>query len=161
MCIRDRHCIFRNILDEPPRERQVDFLKDIFSIPVSPEEREGGIESTRPPKIPPKIERKPRTFNIDIIQGGFKVTLNTDITGITFPFQATVKMAYDTRRGNPFSQYDKFDFDVAGASITIETHDCNVIERKDNILKVEITGVNFELRVTGFDLKRDLVIDVK
>jgi hypothetical protein len=150
-----------SILDEPPRERQVDFLKDIFSIPVSPEEREGEIESTRPPKIPPKIERKPRTFNIDIIQGGFKVTLNTDITGITFPFKATVKMAYDTRRGNPFSQYDKFDFDVAGDSITIETHDCNVIERKDNILKVEITGVNFELRVTGFDLKRDLVIDVK
>jgi hypothetical protein len=50
---------------------------------------------------------------------------------------------------------------VASDSITIETHDCNVIEKRDNILKVKITGENFELRVTGFDSKRDLVIDVK
>jgi hypothetical protein len=150
-----------SLLDEPPRERQVDFLKDIFSVPVGPEEREEEEESTRPPKIPPDIQRKPAKFNIKRIQDGFRVTLNPKRTDLSFPFQATVKMAYDTRRGNPFKAYDKFDFDVASASIKIVTHDCKVIEKKDNILKVEITGRNFELTVTGFDRKRDLVIDVK
>ena len=150
-----------SILDEPPRERQTDFLKDIFSVPVGPEEREDEKGTTRPPVIPEGIKRKLAKFNIEIIQGGFRVTLNPKITGLPFPFPATVKMAYDIRRGNPFSQYDKFDFDVASDSITIETHDCNVIEKRDNILKVKITGENFELRVTGFDSKRDLVIDVK
>jgi hypothetical protein len=150
-----------SILDEPPRERQKDFLKDIFSIPVGPEEREEEEEITRPPVIPEDIERKPAKFNVDSIQSGFRVTLNPNRTDLSFPFQATVKMAYDTRRGNPFKAYDRFDFDVASAPITIETRDCNVIERRDNILKVEITGINFEIRVTGFDPKRDLVIDVK
>jgi hypothetical protein len=148
-----------SILDEPPRERQVDFLKDIFSVPIGPEEGEEE-ESTRPPNIPP-IEREIPKFNIERIQRGFRVVLNPKRTGLSFPFQATVKMAYDTRRGNPFSQYDKFDFDVASASITTETRNCNIIERKGNILKVEITGENFELKVTGFDPKRDLVTDVK
>jgi len=150
-----------SILDEPPRERQVDFLKDIFSVPIGPEERkEDEEESTQEPDIP-VIKRELPKFNIGRIQGGFRVTLNPEITELSFPFQATVKMAYDTRRGNPFSQYDKFDFDVASASIMIEARDCNVIERKDNILEVEITGRNFEIKVTGFDPKRDLVIDVK
>jgi hypothetical protein len=150
-----------SILDEPPRERQSDFLKDIFSIPVSGEEREEEEEITRPPRIPPDISRKPPKFNIHRIQGGFRVTLNPEITDLSFPFQAIVKMAYDTRRGNPFKAYDKLDFDVASASIMIGTQDCNVIDRKDNNVMVEITGRNFEIRVTGFDPKRDLVIDVK
>jgi len=167
-----------SILDEPPRERQVDFLKDIFSVPVGPEEREEDEEreeeereedkekeeeedSTKPPDIPNEVERKTPKFVVFRIQGGFRVTLNPERTGLSFPFQATVKMAYDTRRGNPFSQYNSFDFDVASDSITIKTCDCNVIERKDNILKVEITGRNFEISVTGFDPRRDLVIDVK
>lgn len=149
-----------SILDEPPRERQVDFLKDIFSVPVGSEEREEEEESTRPPQILP-IQRKPAKFNIEKIEGGFKVTLNPKRTDLSFPFQATVKMAYDTRGGNPFKAYDKFDFDVGSATFIIEWEDCNVIQRQCNILKIEITGRNFKIRVTGFDPRRDLVIDVK
>jgi hypothetical protein len=150
-----------SILDEPLRERQIDFLKDIFSIPVSPEEIEKEKEITQPPVIPQDMESKPPKFNIDRIQGGFRVTLNPERTDLSFPFQATVKMAYDTRRGDPLKAYDKFDFDVGSNDITIEPQDCTVIQKHGNILQVEITGGNFELRVTGFDPKRDLVIDVK
>jgi hypothetical protein len=150
-----------SLLDEPPRERQVDFLKDIFFVPIGAEEREEKEESTRPPIIPEDMERKPAKFNIEKIEGGFKVTLNPERTDLSFPFQATVKMAYDTRGGNPFKAYDKFDFDVGSATFIIKLEDCNVIQRQANILKVEITGRNFELTVTGFDPKRDLVIDVK
>jgi hypothetical protein len=151
-----------SILDEPPRERQVDFLKDIFSIPVGQMEREEEEELTRPPVIPEGIDRQPEKFNIQKIHGGFRVTLNPERrTDLSFPFQAVVKTAYDTRRGNPFSQYHKFDFDVAGTSVTVEARDCIVMERKYNILKVEITGENFELGVTGFDPRRDLVVDIK
>jgi len=150
-----------SILDEPPQEIQVDFLKDIFTVPVGLEEREKEEESTRPPLIPKEIERKPAKFNVDAIQSGFRVTLNPERTGFSFPFKTILKAAYDTRRGNPFSQYNEFDFDFAGASIKIETHNCYVKEKKNNILKLEITGGNFELRVTGFDPKRDLVIDIK
>jgi len=150
-----------SLLDEPPRDRQVDFLKDIFFVPIGAEKREEKEESTRPPIIPEDMERKPAKFNIEKIESGFKVTLNPERTDFSFPFQATVKMAYDTRGGNPFKAYDKFDFDVGSATFIIKWEDCNVIQRQANILKVEITGRNFKLTVTGFDPKRDLVIDVK
>lgn len=149
-----------SILDEPPRERQVDFLKEIFSVPISPEEREEEEETTRTPVIPP-VERRPRVFNISPIQKGFSVTLNPQITALTFPFHATVRIAYDTRRGNPFARYENFDFDVASSSINITAQDCNVLSRSLNRLEIEVRGQNFRLEVTGFDPNRDLVVDIK
>lgn len=149
-----------SILDEPPSERQIDFLREIFSIPVSPEEREEGEEITEPPGIPP-VTTTPAQFNINRIQGGFTVTLNRQSVDLSFPFEVTVKMAYDTRRGNPFAEYHENDFNVGRAPIKINCADCNVIERKGNKLKIQITGRDFELRVTEFDPKRDLVIDIK
>jgi hypothetical protein len=149
-----------SILDEPPQEMQINFLKDIFSIPVSQEEREKEGETSGPPRIPPIIRRKPR-FNIYTIQAGFRVTLNPELTDFRFPFQATIKIAYDTRRGDPFKAYDKFDFDLGSDSITIEPRECNIIEKRENKLKVEITGLSFEIIVKGFDPKRDLKIDIK
>ncbi len=150
-----------SILDEPPRERQVDFLKEIFSVPVNPEDRGGEQEeTTRPPVIPP-VKRRPGVFDISIIRNGFSVTLNSQITHLSFPFQVTVRMAYDTFRGDPFGQYEKFDFDVGSSPIIITTQDCNVLDRKLNKLEIEVTGRNFKLEVTGFDPNRDLVVDIK
>ena len=155
-----------SILDEPPHERQIDFLKEIFSIPIGPEEeREEEIlpepETIREPIIPP-IMGKSQMFNVFKISEGFGITLNPQIVNeCSFPFNATVRIAYDTLGGNPFNKYEKFDFDVASNSIIINTQDCNVLIRKLNKIEIEITGPNFKLEVSGFDPNRDLVIDVK
>lgn len=148
-----------SILDEPPRERQVDFLKEIFSIPVAPEEREEKPEVVTPPPPPPP----PREllFDISQISGGFTVALNSKRTNIRFPFRAILKVAYDTRRGNPFAQYEPFDFDVGGGSITLSSRDCNILRRERNMLEIEVTGQNFRLEVGGFDRTRDLVVNIR
>lgn len=150
-----------SIIDEPPRDRQIDFLKEIFSVPVSPEQRGEEQEITQEPEVSID-ERSPTVFAVSQLQGGFSITLNPRGTGhLSFPFRATVKMAYNTFRGDPFSGYEKFDFDVGGASISIEGEDCNIIERNLNQIKVQITGLKFKLQVKGFDNRRDLVIDIK
>lgn len=148
-----------SILDEPPRERQVDFLKEIFSIPVAPEEREEKPAVVTPPPPPPP----PREllFDISQISGGFTVALNSNRTNIRFPFRAILKVAYDTRRGNPFAQYEPFDFDVGGGSITLSSRDCNILRRERNMLEIEVTGQNFRLEVGGFDRTRDLVVNIR
>lgn len=149
-----------SILDEPPSERQIDFLKEIFSVPLSPEEREEMAEITRAPEIQ-QVERTLRTFSISRTQNGFSITLNEGITGLSFPFRAAVRMAYDTFRDNPFRSYEKFDFDVGSSSINIDADDCTVLKRELNELEIEITGWKFRLEVTGFDPNRDLVVDIK
>ncbi len=148
-----------SILDEPPRERQVDFLKEIFSIPVSSEE--GAEKVIYRTTCNRRFSKKPGVFSIFWLQGGFRITLNPKHTDFSSQFRAIVKMAYATRRGNPFAQYEKFDFDVAGTSINITTQDCNVLSRDGNMLEVKVSGQNFELKVTGFDPNRDLVVDIK
>lgn len=134
-----------SIIEEPPSERQFDFLKEIFYIPV----------------IPP-IEKKPKIFNISPIQNGFSITLSSQqIPNLSFPFYATVKMAYDTFRGNPFNQYEEFDFDLGSNSININIQGGNIVNKELNKLEIQVTGNNFRLEVTGFDPNRDLVVDIK
>ncbi|RLI76481.1 hypothetical protein DRP05_12810 [Archaeoglobales archaeon] len=143
-----------SILDEPPRERQIDFLKEIFSIPTE-ESKEKMITSE--PIVNINEGRSP-LFKISKVEGGFKVSLerNTQL-----PISAIIKIAYDTYRGNPFRQYDKFDFDISESDqIKIQHQGCDIICKDLNILEVKITSQNFELKVTGFDPNRDLVIDI-
>jgi len=150
-----------SILDEPPQERQVDFLKEIFSILATPEEREEKQkkeEVTPPFSIPPPQEP---LFDISQISGGFTVILNPKKTNVQFPFHAILKVAYDTRRGNPFSQYELFDFDLGERPITLGSRDCNIQRRERNALEIEVRGQNFRLEVRGFDENRDLVVDIK
>lgn len=149
-----------SILDEPPRERQVDFLKEIFSIPVAPEEREERPEEEVTPPPPPPPPQEP-LFNISQISGGFTVTLNPKRTDARFPFHAVLRIAYDTRRGNPFAQFEPFDFDVGGGSITLNSQDCNILRRERNVLEIEITGENFRVEVGGFDTTRDIVVNIR
>jgi hypothetical protein len=149
-----------SILDEPPPGRQIDFLKEIFSIPVPPEEREEGEERQERPDIN-VTRREAPLLVVSQISGGFTVTINPQRTDIQFPFRAIVKIAYDTRRGNPFSQYEPFDFDVGSNAITITSTDCIILRKELNVLEMEVTGQNFRLEARGFDTKRDLVVYIR
>jgi len=151
-----------SILDEPPHERQVNFLKEIFSISVIPEKKEdenGGLPSIE------DLSGEPAIFNIHSLvkENGFRITLNREVFDkSSFPFKAIIRIAYATRRGDPFAQYEKFDFDVSNESmINILKKGCNILEKSLNKIEIEVTGFDFELKVTGFDPRRDLVVDVK
>jgi hypothetical protein len=151
-----------SILDEPPPGRQVGFLKDIFYVLASPAEGEGN-ETVKKPEIDEeelKKRRKVRTFSVYPVRNGFGITLNPQKEDLLFPFRATVRMAYDTRRGNPFALYEEFDFDAGSRSINVKARGCKVLTRRLNKLEIQVTGKNFYLRVTGFDPNRDLVVDV-
>ncbi len=150
-----------NILDEPPRERQVDFLKEIFSIPLSHEEKDKEKNTTKQPGIPNSIKIKPVLFNIFRIRNGFNVALNPGtVETISFPLRVTIKMAYDTFRGNPFKQYEEFDFDVSN-TLNISSQDCNILKKIKNVIEIEVTGKKFKIEVTGFDSNRDLAVNIR
>ncbi|MCM8828832.1 MAG: hypothetical protein NC902_06065, partial [Candidatus Omnitrophica bacterium] len=99
-------------------------------------------------------------FNIQSISGGFVVTLNPKNSNQIFPFDATLRVAYDTRGGNPFAKYRKFDFDLGSGAINITTAGCNLLGKGNNEIKVNVMGSNFRLEVLGFDPNRDLLVEI-
>lgn len=145
------------LLDEPPKERQKDFFKDIFFIPKN--SLKEADSSTKKTVIVP-INKKPSVFRIDKIEGGFKISLKEN--RVSFPLIATIMVAYDVRRGNPFKQYDVFDFNFKDyLSIKINREYVNILHRDLNMLKLKILNKQFFLKAEGFDDKRDLIVNVK
>jgi hypothetical protein len=146
------------ILDQPPPGLERDFLQDIFFIPESIEEaKEEKPETPKPPKELPRP--KPQIFEASPILNGFLVVLSDK--GVNLPVQAFIRMAYDIRRGNPFSNYHPMDFDLTNGTIKIAVTGGSIIDRGENHIRVSVNEGKFELRVTGFDEHRDLVVDIR
>jgi hypothetical protein len=151
-----------SILDQPPQERQRDILKEIFFIPAEriEEEEEDNTKKTKKPVIVIK-GRKPPMFVVEKIKGGFEVALNPKRADIVFPIRSKITVAYDVRKGNPFKRYEPHDFDLSSGYIIINSTGCTILNRQRNIIKIELKDNNFNLRVTGFDEHRDIIVSVK
>ena len=150
-----------SILDQPPQERQRDLLNEIFFIPAErvEEEEEDSTKKTRKPKI--IIEgRKPPMFLVEKIGGGFIIVLNPE-RDVAFPIRSKITVAYDVRKGNPFKRYEPHDFDLSSDFININSTGCTILNRQRNIIEIELMDNNFNLKVTGFDVHRDLIVNVK
>lgn len=124
-----------------------DLLKDVFSV--------GQVQVS--PLVPPLLPPAPPTIELAQVKGGFKVKLTK---GAATPKAVTALVAYDVHRGNPFKKYTLGDFDLAGSKLNIAVNDGVVVERHENMLKVQATGEAFQLGITGFDEKRDLRVHV-
>ena len=72
-----------------------------------------------------------------------------------------VKVAYDTRRGNPFVKYRDFDFKLNRDPIKIEDSNIRIRKKGLNILQFTAYSNDFEVVVSGFDRQRDLKINVR
>lgn len=147
-----------SILDEPPKEIQKDFLKDVFWIPIKPPEP--GEEDVISPPVPTIPPSQPPLFYIQKVDKGFKVSMNRKEKHF-FPIKAEIKVAFDVRKGNPFKQYEPCDFDLGSKFIHVSASGCNVLKQDKNIMIIETTEETFNVQVTGFDPKRDLVINIK
>ena len=145
-----------SLLDLPPSERQIDFLKDIFSVPWT--EPQDGEEPDVKPKIP-DINARPQVFRIDKSQNGLRISLAKENADL--PMRASLLLAYDVRRGNPFKQYEPNDFDLSGGSIAIKSTGCNIMTATRNLVDFQITTSDFSLEVGGFDPKRDVMAEIK
>lgn len=143
----------------PPKELKTDFLKDIFYVNVEPEIEKEEEEDTSG-KVKEEIPRpKPRKYQLTKIDGGFRLTNSKN--EIEPPLKIRISCAYDTRKGNPFNNYELYDFDIGNSEFTISTISCTISHRKENKIELTIEEKEFNLVVTGFDKMRDLIIDVK
>ena len=142
------------ILDQPPLGLERDLLRDVFFIPEDIEEEP---DVPKPPKK--VVGTKPQKFEAVQMPSGFRVALAAK--GISLPVQALVRVAYDIRGGNPFSNYHPMDFQLTDENISIIVDGGNIGQVAQNQIIANVTQDDFELRVTGFDEHRDLIVDVR
>ena len=169
-----------NIIRRQSEGLHRDLFADYFPVPpreaaerrVPPEQRTDEESGTVPEKErikrrgggvapPPDIpQSRPAPVRVEKIENGFVIRKSRDSD---LARKIIVKVAYDTRGGNPFSKYQKADFDfsdeASGISITGDNYE--IVRRYENTIEFKSTGNPFEVRITGFDRNRDVVVDAK
>ena len=97
-------------------------------------------------------------FRLQRLNGGFR------LCGVEseepLPRFAAVLAAYDTRRGNPFRQWQPPDFRLNESPISVAVSGATVARCEDNVLLLELTRREFEVTVRGFDPHRDVRVRV-
>ena len=142
-----------SLLDQLPHESKREFLIDFFFVEGLAEQKK---DQVKPPTIP--IVKKPHQFNIGKVAGGFKLTLEK---GLRLPIIADLKVAYHTWRGNPFARYSPFDFDLTDSAVSKRIHGGKITKCGGNKIEISVLQNDFELEITGFDPKRDVIIDIR
>ncbi len=153
-------------LQRPIDGIQKDLLIDFFSIPIeTPEEKrqkelpdndEEGEDEVNKPEVP-LLQGKKRSLLIEKINSGLKISKNPRAEEL--PESIRLKLGYDVPRGNPVNSYQELDFDVAKWPIIIESSGVYFTKKERNELEFEIEDKSyFEIKLTGFDEKRDLFL---
>ncbi|MDZ8118205.1 hypothetical protein [Pontiella agarivorans] len=157
------HDIWRKI-SKKNIEQNRDLLRDIFhldlsALPAGSKKKPGPKkkpEINPPPADPP--EPKTRMIRTYKSENGFTVTRDRSATHT--PKTITINVAYRVPSGNHLRKYSPLDFRLNKNPIDIEHSGIELVKCLDNILLVNVTDPEFEIKVTGFDINRDLVVQV-
>lgn len=155
-------------LQRPIDGLQKDLLIDFFSIPLdsdidaankltnSTQKKLKGNNDSVDPELPEILVKK-RPFIVEKINSGIKIKKNP--AAEEMPDSIRLKLGYDVPRGNPFESYQELDFDISKGPISIQSTGVYFIKKEKNLLEFEIeNNVDFEIALTGFDEKRDLIL---
>lgn len=124
--------------------------------------KKGGKKSGLLPYIPKVPVNKPPALVVGTWKDGFVVRKGV-AAAILQGRIMVVRAAYDTRKGNPFKKFrvSDFDFSQASPALSFEFSGVDVVGRNQNSLRCRIQTEDFRVRVSGFDKRRDLRIEVR
>jgi hypothetical protein len=135
-------------------------LIDFFSAKT-----ESGARSVRPrgpvirppnPNPPPPTEKAYRLIRL---KGGFAIRGGASLKPEQLPLTIRVRAAYDVLRGNPFSKHDPLDFDFSKNELEVKATGANASAQSPSALVIKASSRDFEVTVSGFDVRRDLIIE--
>lgn len=143
-------------------EPDLDLAHDFFSVDVSGDGSQGpgtpGGSGGTPPPTPPPTRRAEPTI-ISGSKGEVKIRLS-DAGKSDGVKSLTGTVAYDTRRGNPFTKYRREDFDLA--DLLERVAGGGSTSRGGKQFTVNVTDADsFVYELSGFDANRDLIVKVE
>lgn len=148
------------LIAEQQEHEQKDALIDFFSIADQAQASSG--KRTKSPKPKPDVQPREKAISIRGRKGGFEIVAGPGAAAWNFPRNIRVRMAYDIIGADPFKRHSKFDFDLEnGSEIEFDTVSSDVAALEPNIMEITVTSPDFRIEATGFDERRDLVVDAR
>lgn len=148
-----------NRLSVPEEKNIKDLLIDIFYLESSMDEKNRKKKKTSLPPGVPLLSKEDKIL-VTKTRDGFSISINKNLDGNDFPLKAKLMAAYATIIGDPFANYDPFDFRFDSDMLEIRCFEGKVTLKEKNTLRFIAYNQNFNLRVTGFDINRDLVVKI-
>ena len=155
------------LLTRPSEGRDLKLLQHLFSLEVPTEEavidpRKGredvaGMEGSGGADGVETVG-KDTFFALQKLRGGFRIAGAGDADNT--PAGVAVWVAYEVRRGNPFSQYQPPDFEMDKPPIDLHAERAEVAQRASNRLVLRVQAPDFQVTVKGFDVHRDIRVKV-
>lgn len=130
-------------------------FENLFAIrkgpPIKKKARDG---QPVPPDIPPK--RGPRAFRVSKHLDGLRIVAANDHD--QWPVDLSAELAYADGSRHP--RWNEADFEIEKLTITHkdEKKGCAAFRAESNVLEARKCTKNFDLRITGFDTNRELVV---
>lgn len=153
------------LLSDEQKKADPSLLIDLFSLPsesdVGPKTRQKRKKPGGQNEAPPlsALSTKLKRFRVQKLEDGFVIRRGD--AAAPLPPAIELKVAYDVCRGNALAKYRPPDFRLGLGAIHCAYAGCEHTEFGDNWLIVKINQPDFEIRVTGFDTRRDLHVDAK
>ena len=147
--------LLRGSSDEPDMGIADEFFPEV-ALPSRGQERKQGPGVPRPPARTKFLAR------ITEISGGVSIHLDPKAEPVE---KIKVRVAYDVRRGDAFGKWVQTDFDLEAGSpgSVISAVTGGAIQSVvGNVMNVNVLDQSsFNLKLTGFDSNRDLLVDVQ
>lgn len=149
-----------SLIGEQQENLDQEALIDFFSIADRAQAVRG--KRNKSPKPKPEVPKRQIGFTIKRMPGGFEVVPGPAALEWDYPRKIRVRMAYDMIGANPFSRFSRFDFSLkSGSDLKLEAENVSYDVDKDNVLILTTRTPEFSLKVSGFDERRDLVVDAR
>lgn len=141
-----------------------ELLRSLFYLP---EEGEGKTKEKKKPggskneQEKPDVEAPKPYLSLDKRNDGFVIRRHKDAE--RSPDRLVIRAAYDVDRGNPFKAHHPADFDFSKESgdITLEMRGIKIEQSAPNRIVCRVTHKDFEFSAEGFDMNRDLIVNVR
>jgi hypothetical protein len=115
---------------------------------------DGKLKSKKPE---PDLPTKEVKINLSSIEGGFKLSSASKLALPKDKFRVIV--AYGVSKGNPFSKWNKADFDLS--TMEFASKNISLVSAEGNVIDFIADSAEFSLAIKGFDSLRNLEFEVK
>ncbi|MDB4739206.1 hypothetical protein OAF91_02290 [Akkermansiaceae bacterium] len=135
-------------------------LKSLFFLPeegngkTKKNQKKGGHKVPDTPDLPPKKNY----VSLAKRNGGFSIKANPEASSL--PDRITIRAAYNVDRGNAFKNHHSADFDLSKHT-SLDFEGLDIEQASINRLVFKVTSPHFKFSAEGFDVNRDLILDVR